>query len=82
MQFISDRDSIDPQVHEYAQRIAANAPLTVKAAKAAVNAYERGGSKEDVGAVRELITACFNSSDYREGRNAFAEKRKPAFSGN
>ena len=81
VQFIFDRESIDQEVLEYAQRIASNAPLTVKAAKAAINAYERGGSVEEVHAVRELITACFNSSDYREGRKAFAEKRTPEFSG-
>ena len=81
VQFIADRDSIDQQVLEYARRIAANAPLTVKAAKAAINAYERGGSNEAVQDVRALITACFNSSDYQEGRKAFAEKRNPAFTG-
>ena len=33
VQFIFDRESIDQEVLEYAQRIATNAPLTVKAAQ-------------------------------------------------
>ena len=81
VQFLANRDDIDQEVFDYAKRIAANAPLTVKAAKAAINVFEQGGMKEEVQDVRKLITACFNSADYREGRRAFAEKRSPAFTG-
>jgi len=31
--------------------------------------------------VEELVNACFASDDYREGRAAFMEKRKPNFTG-
>ena len=79
--FLESRESIDEAVDEYAQRIAGNAPLTVKAAKAAANAFEQGGQAESIAQVRELITACFNSEDYKEGRKAFAEKRPPRFQG-
>jgi 1,4-dihydroxy-2-naphthoyl-CoA synthase len=28
-----------------------------------------------------MVAACFASDDYREGRRAFLEKRKPRFTG-
>lgn len=79
--FIESRDDIRDAVNEYAKRITRNAPLTVKAAKAAINAWERGGQKEDLDNVRRLVEACFDSDDYKEGRRAFAEKRTPQFGG-
>ena len=79
--FIESRDTIRDTVAEYADRVAANAPLTVKAAKAAINAWERGGLSEDLDRVRQLVEACFDSDDYKEGRRAFAEKRTPQFGG-
>jgi enoyl-CoA hydratase/carnithine racemase len=53
----------------------------VKAAKAALTAWERGGHEQDLAEVSALVDACFDSRDYQEGRRAFAEKRKPAFQG-
>jgi enoyl-CoA hydratase len=79
--FVVERADIESAVVDYARKIAANAPLTVKAAKAAVDAWERGGRDDDVAAVRALVDTCFDSEDYREGRRAFAAKRPPAFEG-
>ena len=79
--FIVSREEIAERVTEYAQRVAANAPLTVRAAKAGVNAWEGGAQAEDLAEVQTLVDACFESDDYREGRRAFAEKRKPVFRG-
>lgn len=78
---IVDRGDIEQKVAEYASRVSANAPLTLQAAKAALNAWERGGREADVDRVRKLVDACFDSDDYREGRRAFKEKRPPAFKG-
>ena len=79
--FVVARERIEAEVVDYARRIAGNAPLTVRAAKAALDAWERGGRETDVADVRRLVDACFDSEDYREGRRAFAEKRRPEFRG-
>lgn len=79
--FIVERGAIEEEVIGYARRIAANAPLTVKAAKAALDAWEGGGKPEDLQRVRALVNDCFDSQDYREGRSAFAAKRPPRFVG-
>ena len=38
-------------------------------------------SKRDLARCDELVEHCFASNDYIEGRSAFMEKRKPAFTG-
>ena len=79
--FIHPREDLNDAVVAYAQRLAQNAPLTIRAAKAAVNAWERGGLADERAGVQRLVDACFDSDDYAEGRRAFAEKRTPQFRG-
>lgn len=79
--FIEPRDAIESTCIAYAERVAGNAPLTVAAAKAALNTWERGAETDEIKAVRAQVSNCFNSEDYQEGRRAFAEKRPPQFQG-
>ena len=79
--FVVERDAIADEVIAYSRRIVANAPLTIGAAKAALNAWERAAPAQELEAVRALADACFDSEDYQEGRRAFAEKRAPRFVG-
>jgi enoyl-CoA hydratase/carnithine racemase len=64
----------------YTAALAANAPLTIRAAKSAIRAIVSGDSGDRAQAERN-IAACMTSEDYREGRRAFLEKRKPSFQG-
>ena len=72
---------LENYVKSYAETIAANAPLTVKAAKYIANEVMREESKRNLARCAEMVEQCFASKDYTEGRRAFMEKRKPAFTG-
>jgi enoyl-CoA hydratase len=72
---------LEATVRQLAATIAANAPLTVKACKAAIREAQREPSARDLDAVERMVEACFRSDDYREGQAAFAEKRPPRFRG-
>jgi methylglutaconyl-CoA hydratase len=71
----------DAKALEVARAIAAAAPLALRAAKAAVT----GGAGLDTAAALRLEAACYStllhSADRVEGLRAFAEKRKPVWSG-
>jgi enoyl-CoA hydratase/carnithine racemase len=72
---------LESYVKSITDMICANAPLTIKAAKFAIDASLEDESQRDAARVDQLVDACFASSDYVEGRTAFMEKRKPAFTG-
>ncbi|MFV0296000.1 MAG: enoyl-CoA hydratase [Hyphomicrobiaceae bacterium] len=76
--------STDDFAAQAASRIAAiadNAPLTLRAVKTALCELAKPGAEQNAAAVETAIAACFNSADYREGQQAFMEKRQPRFRG-
>ena len=66
---------------EIARTISGNAPLAIKAAKLTIAQVLKDAGDRDMEAVKAIGTACMDSEDFREGRQAFMEKRKPQFKG-
>jgi enoyl-CoA hydratase/carnithine racemase len=79
-QVVADED-LNETVLALARTIADNAPLSTRAAKLAVTEAVKSESERDIAAVNAAVLACFDSADYREGRTAFMEKRRPRFVG-
>jgi enoyl-CoA hydratase/carnithine racemase len=81
VQRLSPPGILETQTLEYLQTVAANAPLSVRGAKAQLRAIFEGATPKH----RELMQAArletFDSEDYKEGTRAFLEKRPPRFTG-
>ena len=74
-------EELEKYVLDYANTIAGNAPLTIAAVKKSVVEMGKNETARDIAACDKMVDACFASKDYIEGRDAFMEKRRPAFHG-
>jgi enoyl-CoA hydratase len=72
---------LEAYVRDYADSIAANAPLTVASIKTIVAELTKDESVRDLALCQQVVDRCFASEDYVEGRTAFMAKRKPKFQG-
>lgn len=72
---------LEKAVADYCRMVAENAPLTVAAAKYAVQQWLKDEKDRDLAKAMKMVEACFASEDHKEGRKAFMEKRTPEFKG-
>jgi len=75
---VADEESLLPRAQELAEQLAGHAPLTMWASKEAIRRIrERTVPDRD----SDLILACYQSADFREGVEAFLAKRPPRWQG-
>lgn len=72
---------LESEVMAYVDRLAANAPLSVEGAWLAVRAAEEPGRDSWHDELAKVQSRALSSADYREGVQAFLERRRPMFSG-
>ena len=72
------KNELDEKITSVTKQIVKLAPKTLIAAKAGANAK----TEEELIAAKKLCDACYTSEDYKEGVQAFLDKRKAIFSGN
>jgi enoyl-CoA hydratase/carnithine racemase len=75
---IVESDQLEARTLELAELIASNAPLTIRAAKMAV---QRIVNKLRLEESEDLVLMCYMSDDFKSGVSAFLEKRKPEWTG-
>ena len=75
---VEDLAGLQRRANELAMLIAGNAPLTLSATKPALARLQRRLSREEG---QDLILMCYMSRDFREGLDAFLNKRQPQWAG-
>jgi enoyl-CoA hydratase len=75
---VEDPANLMARAEEVTRNIAANAPLTMQAAKEALRRLQPRLSREEG---EDLILMCYMSQDFREGMDAFLNKRPPNWQG-
>ncbi len=75
---VEDIPALQRRADELAVQIAGNAPLTLNATKQALTRLMRRLSREEG---EDLILMCYMSRDFREGLDAFLNKRAPKWVG-
>ena len=75
---LPDHAALMARAEEVAKLVAGQAPLTLRATKEAMRRIRRASVPEGE---RDLILMCYMSDDFREGMDAFLNKRAPVWQG-
>jgi|SRR5712664_602706 len=73
---VEDRAALERRAGELARLVASHAPLTLRATKQALLRMQPAVREDE-----ELILMCYQSRDFREGMDAFLNKRQPQWTG-
>jgi len=74
-------DSLESFVDEALKTLSENAPLSIANSKTLIEEYVKSVGAPDHARMQAAMERCARSEDYKEGRRAFIEKRKPKFQG-
>src|SRR5215203_665470 len=75
---VEDGAALTARADEVAALISGHAPLTLQAVKEGLRRLQPRLSREEG---EDLITLCYTSNDFREGMEAFLNKRQPKWTG-
>jgi enoyl-CoA hydratase/carnithine racemase len=74
-------NELEKFVEEILKNLSDNAPLAIANSKTLIEEFVKSAGEPDQAAMAAAMKRCTESADYKEGRKAFMEKRKPRFEG-
>ncbi len=74
-------DELEAETVAYAETLAANAPLSIRASKFFINQLALERAQRDEARMEAMQREAENSEDFKEATASFIEKRKPVFRG-
>ena len=78
---VVDADELEAMTIAYADTLAANAPLSIRASKYFINQLGLERAQRNEARMDAMQREAENSEDFREATRSFVEKRKPVFQG-
>jgi len=70
-------DELDARVNQLCERLAGNAPITMRVTKESLRRLLHAGLPDG----EDLIRQCYGSQDFHIGVESFMEKREPRWTG-
>jgi enoyl-CoA hydratase len=78
---VVDAEELEADTIAYAETLAANAPLSIRASKFFINQLGLERAERDEARMDAMQVEAANSEDFKEATRSFVEKRRPVFHG-